>query len=93
MRILPNVTYQFEATGNWSTSPDGPLTDARGDADGLARLVGVIQREYRLYEPFDLGTSGSFVSPVSGNLYVRCSDSWNELADNRGHVRLTIRRP
>ena len=93
VKILPNVAYEYSTTGTWATSPDGPTTDAGGQPQGAGRLVAVLQRDYQLLEPFELGASGSFVSPVSGHLYVRCHDRWNELSDNRGHIRLVIRRP
>jgi hypothetical protein len=38
-----------------------------------------------------LGRYGTFTAPETGNLYLRCQDKWNEIADNSGTVAATIK--
>ena len=44
-----------------------------------------------LSEPFPLGAYGSFTPPGSGQLYLRCRDKWNEIADNKGSMTVKIK--
>jgi hypothetical protein len=46
---------------------------------------------YRLGKPFGLGEYGRFTAPQSGQLYLRCQDEWNQLADNRGSISVDFR--
>ena len=78
--------YRYRAEGRWSTATNKPFTNADGADDGSGRLVGVIMKDFRLTEPFDLGADGVFAAPSDGALYLRCRDRWNELGDNRGAV-------
>ncbi len=43
-------------------------------------------------EPIELGTSGTFVAPHDGTLYLRCRDTWHTIADNQGSVKVRIKR-
>ena len=36
-------------------------------------------------------SNGVLVAPEDGNLYVRCHEEWNELADNNGALGLKVR--
>jgi hypothetical protein len=54
--------------------------------------MGVILHDYQLEGPFELGKRGTFVAPVTGQLYLRCQDSWTELADNDGEITVYLRR-
>jgi hypothetical protein len=86
------VKYDFVAQGKWKTSSVGGETTAEGDSSGSGKLIGVILKDYQLSEPFELGEKGSFVATLEGQLYVRCRDQWNGLADNEGDVTLYLRR-
>ena len=39
----------------------------------------------------DLGSYGTFEAPAEGNLYLRCKDRWNELADNKGAITVKLK--
>ena len=65
---------------------------ADGIGGGHGRLVATILCDLSLTEPLDLGSAGSFVSPRSGRLYLRCDDQWHELSDNKGVIRVSLRR-
>ena len=57
----------------------------------LGRLVGRIwpdDPQVPTPPDLDLGSRATVVPPVSGRLYLRLNDAWNELADNRGEVRV-----
>lgn len=84
-------TYEFAAQGQWRIRPAAMPCSADGDRDGTGRMVGVVLRDYLLSEPFDLGVRGSFMAPESGDLYVRCRDAWNSLAENEGQITLHLR--
>ena len=86
------VTYDYVTQGKWKTTALGDECSADGDASGKGKLIGVIFRDFELGEPFDLGEKGSFVAASEGQLYVRCRDSWTELADNEGEITLFLRR-
>jgi hypothetical protein len=84
--------YAYQTKGDWSTRADGPLNDANGAA-GQGQLMGVVLSDFRLSEPFALGAEGVFTPPASGDLYLRCGDAWEELADNRGEVCVRFSEP
>ena len=72
------------------TGADRPAVNADGDRRGDGRLIGVVMEDFRLSDPFVLGTRGSFVAPASGKLYLRCCEAWNRLADNSGVLRVEL---
>ncbi len=92
LEVREGVSYDFVAQGEWQLSPHEKLIDAEGYPEGRGKLVGVILHDYQLSEPIELGTSGSFLAPVTGQLYLRCRDDWTELADNTGEVTVYLRR-
>ncbi|MFM9959664.1 MAG: hypothetical protein ACKV2Q_00355 [Planctomycetaceae bacterium] len=55
------------------------------------QLVGVLFNDYELSEPFAIPADGSFVAPGQGQLFLRCADAWNRLADNKGKVSLKFK--
>lgn len=55
------------------------------------QLVGVLFNDYELSEPFAIPADGSFVSPGEGQLFLRCEEAWNRLADNKGKVSLKFK--
>lgn len=90
LAVTVGQTYKYAAEGSWSTSTDSGLTKANGSTDQRGQLTGVIMKDYVLGEPFSLGDVGTFESPESGHLYLRCNDAWNEVQDNDGHVVVRI---
>lgn len=55
------------------------------------QLVGVLFNDYELGEPFAIPADGSFVAPGEGQLFLRCEEAWNRLADNKGKVSLKFK--
>jgi hypothetical protein len=55
------------------------------------QLVGVLFNDYELSEPFAIPADGAFVAPGDGQLFLRCEDAWNRLADNKGKVNLKFK--
>ena len=88
---LAGTSYSYEATGNWQFEPTGEL-DADGSAGGQGRLMGVIFKDFKLGEPFELGTEGVFVAKEDGQLYVRCQDDWTSLSDNSGSIQFQVQK-
>ena len=93
LSVVAGEQYTYQTAGRWSTSAEPGDTDADGGAADGGRLVGVVMKGYELSEPLLLGTHGSFESPASGRLYLRCNDAWNEVADNAGQVEVSLRSP
>lgn len=56
------------------------------------QLVGVLFNDYELSEPFAIPADGPFVAPGDGQLFLRCAEAWNRIADNRGKVSLKFSR-
>jgi len=83
--------YDVVTAGRWRTGLAGSEVDASGSPQGTGRLVAAILADYRLSEPFEVGGHGTFVASRSGKLYLRCQDSWGELADNEGSITVRIR--
>ena len=55
------------------------------------QLVGVLFNDYELSEPFAIPSEGSFTAPADGQLFLRCEEAWNKLADNKGKVNLKFK--
>ncbi len=55
------------------------------------QLVGVLFHDYELSEPFAIPSDGTFTAPGEGQLFLRCEDAWNKLADNKGKVTLKFK--
>lgn len=91
-KLSAGEQYQYSATGAWKLGKDEEAVDADGSGDGRGRLVGVLMNEFELGEPFDLGSQGEFTAENDGNLYVRCNDEWNALADNDGRMVVKLKR-
>ena len=86
------VSYDYAAQGTWKTSTTEETVSADGHDSGRGRLIGAILHDFQLSEPIELGKRGSFVPPVTGQLYLRCRDNWTELADNEGEITVHLRR-
>jgi hypothetical protein len=86
LKVLEGQHYQYEATGNWQLTADGAEVPPDGTEAGEGKLLGVLFDDHTLSEPIELGSSGTFVAPSEGHLYLRCRDAWGSLADNKGQV-------
>jgi hypothetical protein len=88
--VRQGAAYDYQAKGKWQIAAERrDLTPAGGD-DGAGRVEAVIFHDFALGKPFALSESGTFVVETDGQLYARCRDAWNELADNTGFVTLAI---
>jgi hypothetical protein len=74
----------YTVIGEWTLEKGGPKISSDGDEDGQGKLIGVLFDDYRLSEPFDLGQQGEYEATSDGNLFIRCRDEWNSVADNAG---------
>jgi hypothetical protein len=92
IRVEQGQSYEVTADGKWKIAPEATESDADGDADGRGRLMAVVMTEYQLSAPFPLGAQKTFTAPASGDLYLRCQDEWNRLADNEGEITVTVKR-
>jgi len=92
VRLEKGASYDLAAVGNWKIAKDGGEYDADGDQVGRGRLVAVIFNDFKLSDPFPIGKLKSFASPTDGQLFLRCQDDWNKLADNSGELTVHIRR-
>ncbi len=81
----------YSATGEWELAKSNSKVGPDGDEAGRGRLEGVLFTDYRLSEPFDLGSSGEYEAQMDGNLFVRCRDDWCEIADNQGAVTVKFK--
>jgi hypothetical protein len=84
-------TYAIETVGRWSITSDGAELDANGQADGAGVLTANVLTGTQMGPPIEIGVDGTFIAEESGTLFFRCRDSWLELADNRGCIRVSIR--
>ncbi|MBN2577531.1 MAG: hypothetical protein JXB10_00885 [Pirellulales bacterium] len=92
--LQEGAEYSYKTTGKWKVGKPPQSVSAAGTADGLGRLEGAVltesETEYALSKPFDLGESGTFRSPASGNLYLRCKVPWTDLPDGAGKITVRI---
>ncbi len=91
LTVSPGVHYQCIATGKWRVATEPRSTDGDGDDHGCGRLVGVLMKDYRLGPEFDVGGHGSLQSTTGGNLYLRCRNAWNDLADDTGRLAVKLK--
>jgi hypothetical protein len=54
--------------------------------------VGAVFSDFTLSKEVPLGMKKTLKPPTSGQLVLRCVDTWTELADNNGEITVTIRR-
>ena len=91
LTVSPGMQYGYVATGNWRIANQHKAIDVNGDDRGRGRLVGVLMKDYQLGPEFDFGGQGSLQSASGGDLYLRCRNAWNELADDSGHVAVRLK--
>ena len=89
-KLVEGMKYDVAAKGEWLLETDGEPITADG-FNGEGRLIGTVMNNYQLSEPFEISAKGSFVAPSDGQLYMRCEDRWNELADNSGLMKVYLR--
>jgi hypothetical protein len=89
--LLADQPYEINAKGTWQISADGKPLNADGDAEGNGRLEGVLLDKFALGEPFELKAASTYTPAAKGNLYLRCKDAWNELADNKGQITVKLK--
>jgi hypothetical protein len=92
--LQAGAEYEYKSTGAWKVGKPPKSVSADGTTEGLGRLEGVIltesDRAYTLSKPFDLGQSGTFKTPASGNLYLRCKVPWFELPAASGKISVRL---
>ncbi len=86
-----NEQYDYSVSGTWKTGAKADAVNADGADDGSGKLMGIIFDDYKLSEPFPLGSYGTFTPPQSGSLLLRCEDKWGELADNSGKLQVKFK--
>ena len=90
--VRKDDAYEYTSTGDWQVETDGEALTADGDSNGVGKLVGIVlDDDYELSEPFELGVEGAFTVPTDGRLFLRCRDKWSSLADNQGRVTVRIK--
>jgi hypothetical protein len=92
MIVASRVEYAFESRGMWQIDRSGPALNSDGQTNGAGQLVGAVFSDQKMSEPIDLGSSGTFVAPSDGTLYLRCRDAWHTIADNKGSMKVRIKR-
>ena len=89
--LTAGETYSFRLSGHWRTHSHRGHQETEGDqADENAILVGALLTGNQLCDEFELKPNCQFISPVTGQLYLRCHDHWNQLVDNSGSLRIRI---
>lgn len=91
LTVRPGVQYECVATGNWRIAKGLKDIGVNGDDDGRGRLVGVLMKDFQLGPEFDVGRQGALQLAAGGDLYLRCRNAWNELADDSGHVAVRLK--
>jgi len=91
LTVSPGTHYECLVTGNWRTASQLKAVDFHGDDRGCGRLVGVLMKDYELGPEFDVGDDDSLQSTAGGDLYLRCRNAWNDLADGSGRVAVRLK--
>jgi hypothetical protein len=91
LTVSPGLQYECVATGNWRIASEMSAVDVHGDGHGRGQLVGVLMNNYQLGPEFDVGGRGVLQRTAGGDLYLRCRNAWNELADDSGSVAVRLK--
>jgi len=89
--VKQTVPVEVCTRGQWKTAARASNTGAAGSPRGFGQLEGIVLSEYRLSHPFPIGDRSTFHPPCDGQLYLRCRDHWNSLADNEGSLVVSLR--
>lgn len=81
---------RYRATGTWRLARNQKPVTANGDKVGAGRLEGVLMSGLELGVPFEMSAQGTLASPGTGDLYLRCRESWAKLGDNAGSLMVSI---
>ena len=81
----------------WESTADG-ISFRYFKGQPLGRLIMMIRpdpdtgnsNQRLVFEEYPLGANATWMAPVSGTVYFRLNDAWDELADNKGSVRVTV---
>jgi hypothetical protein len=92
VKLKAGESYDYVAKGTWKIDPESDEIDANGRDDGRGRLLGIVMNDFRLGEPMDMGARGTFVAEGGGDLYLRCQEAWNRIADNDGEITVYFRK-
>ncbi len=108
MQVEEGSTYEMRAEGiftlaeqpkPWKSTADG-ISFRYFKGQPLGRLLMMIRPESGATNPdqrsmlqeYPLGANATWMAPVSGTVYFRLNDAWDELADNQGRVTVTVSR-
>jgi hypothetical protein len=96
LTVRSAAQYKYVSAGTWQIAGQSEV-DTDGDDRGRGRLVGVLMKDYQLGPEFELGAKGPIQFEGDGDLYLRCRNTWNKLAGDRGRVTVMFqhegRRP
>jgi hypothetical protein len=94
VELVEGETYEFVAQGQWQVGPDEDACSADGadGANGEGRLLGAIYEGFQLSQPISMGTRGKFTARGNGQLFLRCADQWNDIEDNKGRLKVFVRK-
>ena len=81
----------------WESTADG-ISFRYFKGQPLGRLIMMIRpdidvgnfNQRSVFEEYPLGANATWMAPVSGTIYFRLNDAWDELADNKGSVKVTV---
>ncbi len=54
--------------------------------------ITVSHDDYQLSEPIRMSERGKFVAQTDGQLYLGCDDKWNQVEDNKGRLKVFVRK-
>ncbi len=86
LKVKAGNSYDVLTKGTWKIEKKGKELTGDGYQGGSGKLLGVIYKDYKLSQPFELGARTSFTAPQDGQLFLRCNDDWLELSDNEGEL-------
>ena len=92
VQVVKGETYEYVAKGEWHTNPESEAATASG-LNGSGRLLGTILNSYQLSETIRMSERGKFTAEADGQLFLRCEDKWNEIEDNKGRLKVYVRKP
>ncbi len=92
LRVERGQSYDYVAEGTWRLTEGDEPCGPDGQDGGRGRLVGVLKADFQLFDAFDLGERGSFVAPRDADLYLRCQNDWNRIAESSGSLTVHFRR-
>ena len=93
--VKSGTAYDFmcKKDQKWKIKKSADAVTPDGNPRGSGKLIGAIYKDYKLSEPFEIGTKlQGFKPEMSGLLYVRCQEKWNSIADNEGEIKVYIRK-